>query len=138
MMKAVVTFFVYWFFICLPFASLDGLWANHASRQFVIELDGSVSVWVALALYYLLLLAVGYGFWKKRNMIRYLVIIEKTATGFSAYSPDLPGCVSTGENRSKALNNMREAIDFHVEGLRLSGSQVPAPASKAIYCHTPN
>ena len=67
-------------------------------------------------------------------MNRYLIIIEETATGFSAYSPDLPGCIATGENRQEIEREMRDAIEFHVEGLRLSGFPVPAPRSQAAYC----
>ncbi len=58
-------------------------------------------------------------------MSRYLVIIEKTATGFSAYSPDLPGCVATGSTRKEVEQEMHDAIEFHVEGLRLAGEEVP-------------
>jgi predicted RNase H-like HicB family nuclease len=47
-------------------------------------------------------------------MKRYLVVVEHTDTGFSAYSPDLPGCVSTGHNREEVEANMREAIEFHM------------------------
>lgn len=67
-------------------------------------------------------------------MSRYLVIIEKTATGFSAYSPDLPGCVATGRTREEVEKEMREAIEFHIEGLRLSGEEIPEPQSQAAYC----
>jgi len=67
-------------------------------------------------------------------MSRYLVIIEKTATGFSAYSPDLPGCVATGRTRKEAEKEMRAAIEFHIEGLRLAGEEIPEPQSQASYC----
>jgi predicted RNase H-like HicB family nuclease len=69
-------------------------------------------------------------------MNRYLIIIEETETGFSAYSPDLPGCVATGSTREEVEAEMREAIDFHIEGLRLSGFPVPEPRSRAAYCDT--
>jgi predicted RNase H-like HicB family nuclease len=67
-------------------------------------------------------------------MSRYLIIIEDTATGFSAYSPDLPGCVATGCTRMEVEHEMREAMEFHIEGLRLSGEPVPEPHSQAAYC----
>ena len=67
-------------------------------------------------------------------MNRYLIIIEATATGYSAYSPDLPGCVATGRTRAEMEREMRDAIAFHIEGLRLSGQPVPAPHSQASYC----
>lgn len=67
-------------------------------------------------------------------MSRYLVIIEKTATGFSAYSPDLPGCVATGATRREVEKEMQAAIEFHIEGLRRAGEEVPEPQSQASYC----
>ncbi|MEM1094205.1 MAG: type II toxin-antitoxin system HicB family antitoxin [Bacteroidota bacterium] len=65
--------------------------------------------------------------------MKYLIIIEPTATGFSAYSPDLPGCVSTGATRADIERNMRDAIAFHVEGLQLEGLPVPAPTVQSTY-----
>lgn len=67
-------------------------------------------------------------------MSRYLIIIEGTATGFSAYSPDLPGCAATGTTRNEVEQEMRDAIEFHIEGLRLSGDPVPEPRCQATYC----
>jgi predicted RNase H-like HicB family nuclease len=66
-------------------------------------------------------------------MSRYLIIIETTETGFSAYSPDLPGCVSTGATREDVESNMREAIAFHLDGLREDGAPVPEPRTVASY-----
>jgi predicted RNase H-like HicB family nuclease len=63
--------------------------------------------------------------------MKYLVIIEPTSTGFSAYLPDLPGCVSTGATQEECEANMREAIEFHLDGLREEGEPVPSPASSA-------
>jgi len=67
-------------------------------------------------------------------MSRYLIIIEPTSTGFSAYSPDLPGCVSSGASRSEVEQNMREAIEFHLDGLREEGLAVPPPSVEAAFC----
>ena len=67
-------------------------------------------------------------------MSKYLIIIEKTDSGFSAYSPDLPGCVATGRTREETENEMKDAIEFHIEGLRLNGDEVPKPSSLASYC----
>ncbi len=67
-------------------------------------------------------------------MSRYLIIIEETATGFSAYSPDLPGCVATGATRDEVEREMHEAVKFQIEGLRLAGESVPVPRSHASYC----
>jgi predicted RNase H-like HicB family nuclease len=67
-------------------------------------------------------------------MTRYLIIIEETSTGYSAYSPDLPGCVATGRTREEVEREMHEAIEFHIEGLRLAGENIPPPRSQAAYC----
>lgn len=66
-------------------------------------------------------------------MKRYLVVIEETSTGYSAYSPDLPGCVATGRTKEEVKQNMREAIEFHLEGLRLEGYEIPEPHSSSAY-----
>ena len=66
-------------------------------------------------------------------MNKYLVVIEKTNTGYSAYSPDLPGCVATGETRKELAQNMREAIIFHLEGLQLEHLEIPPSSSHAAY-----
>jgi len=66
-------------------------------------------------------------------MKRYLVVVERTSTGYSAYSPDLPGCISTGPTRAAVEANMREAIEFHIEGLRREQLPVPEPSSESAY-----
>jgi predicted RNase H-like HicB family nuclease len=65
--------------------------------------------------------------------MKYLIIIEPTSTGFSAYSPDLPGCASTGATREECESNMHEAIEFHLDGLRLEGEPIPPPATVAAF-----
>ncbi|UJB68851.1 type II toxin-antitoxin system HicB family antitoxin [Acaryochloris sp. 'Moss Beach'] len=65
--------------------------------------------------------------------MRYLTIIEKTKTGYSAYSPDLPGCVSTGLTYEEVEQNMREAIEFHLDGLKLEGYKIPKPSTSSTY-----
>jgi len=67
-------------------------------------------------------------------MSRYLIIIEPTSTGYSAYSPDLPGCISTGETREEVERNMKEAIEFHLDGLREDGAEIPQPQSDSAFC----
>ena len=67
-------------------------------------------------------------------MSRNLIIVETTGTGFSAYSPDLPGRVATGGTRDEVEREMQEVIEFHIEGLRLAGNPVPGPGSQAAYC----
>jgi predicted RNase H-like HicB family nuclease len=69
--------------------------------------------------------------------MKYLVVIEPTGTGFSAYSPDLPGCVSTGTTRAEVEVNMREAIELHLEGLREEGYTVPVPGTSSAYVEIP-
>jgi predicted RNase H-like HicB family nuclease len=65
--------------------------------------------------------------------MRYAIIVEKTKTNYSAYVPDLPGCVATGQTVQEAENEIREAIEFHIEGLREDGLDVPQPASIVEY-----
>lgn len=65
--------------------------------------------------------------------MRYAVVIEKTETNYSAYVPDLPGCVATGETVAEVENEISEAIRFHIEGLNEDGLPVPSPTSIAEY-----
>lgn len=58
--------------------------------------------------------------------MKYLVIYERTATGYSAYAPDLPGCITTGPTLEETERLMKEAIEFHLEGLREDGLPIPA------------
>ncbi len=64
---------------------------------------------------------------------RYLIVMEGTSTGYSAYSPDLQGCVATGSTVSEVERRMREAIELHVAGLRQQGEPVPEPQSSSSY-----
>ncbi|MBI4512685.1 MAG: type II toxin-antitoxin system HicB family antitoxin [Gemmatimonadetes bacterium] len=66
-------------------------------------------------------------------MKRYLIVVEKTPSGYSAYSPDLEGCVATGGTPDELERTMREAIAFHLEGLRREGYAVPEPQTYATY-----
>src|SRR5438270_12040797 len=67
-------------------------------------------------------------------MSRYLIIIEETANGYSAYSPDLPGVVAAGKARDSVEREMHDAIEFHLDGLRRAGEPIPAPRLQASYC----
>lgn len=68
------------------------------------------------------------------DSLKYLVILEHAkGSNYSAYVPDLPGCVSTGDTREEVLRNIREAIELHLEGMREDGQEVPAPSSEADY-----
>jgi len=64
-------------------------------------------------------------------MNEYLVVYERTANNWSAYVPDLPGCVAAAKTRAETAQLIREAIEFHIEGLRLDGQPVPEPTSEA-------
>ena len=66
-------------------------------------------------------------------MVRYVVIIEQGDGGFGAYVPDLPGYVAVGETREEAMRLIREAIEFHLEGMREEGLPVPEPSSTSEY-----
>ena len=63
--------------------------------------------------------------------MQYLVVIEKGASSYGAYVPDLPGCIAVGETRTEVSRLIHEAIEFHVEGLLEGGQPVPPPASQA-------
>lgn len=65
--------------------------------------------------------------------MRYLVVIEETETGYSAYSPDMEGCVAAGSTRQEVEKAMKEAIDLHIQGLKEEGYEVPRPRSFAEY-----
>lgn len=66
-------------------------------------------------------------------MFKYPVIIEKAKDNYSAYSPDLPGCVATGHTVKETLLRMKDAIQFHIEGLKREGMAIPEPSTKVKY-----
>lgn len=65
--------------------------------------------------------------------MRYAIVIENAGSNFSAYVPDLPGCVATGATLEEAEQAIREAIEFHLEGLREDGAPIPEPSSRVNY-----
>ncbi len=65
--------------------------------------------------------------------MRYAVVIEKAGDNYSGYVPDLPGCVATGESVADVERGLREAIRFHIEGLKEDGLPVPPPSAVAEY-----
>lgn len=65
--------------------------------------------------------------------MRYAVVIEKAEGNYSAYVPDLPGCVATGATAEETEREIREAIELHLEGLREDGVPIPPPSSKVQY-----
>ncbi len=66
-------------------------------------------------------------------MHKFLVVIEKAGNNYSAYSPDLPGCVATGETKDATEANMQEAIRMHLDGLREDNLPIPQPSASAQY-----
>lgn len=63
--------------------------------------------------------------------MKYLVVYEKTDTGYSAYIPDLPGCVSVGESEAEVKEMIQEAVEFHLESMRADGDPIPEPSTSA-------
>jgi predicted RNase H-like HicB family nuclease len=69
--------------------------------------------------------------------MKYLIVIEKAKRGFSAYSPDLPGCVAAAPTRRAVEKAMQQAIEFHLDMLRTEGAKPPAPTSYSKYLDVP-
>ncbi len=69
--------------------------------------------------------------------MKYLIVIEPTGTGFSASSPDLDGCVATGKTREEVEREMTEAIEFHIEGMKEDGYEIPTPRAYSTYVDIP-
>lgn len=65
--------------------------------------------------------------------MRYAIVIENAGSNYSAYVPDLPGCVATGSTVEETELSIQEAIKFHLEGLRQDGSPIPPPSSRVDY-----
>ena len=68
--------------------------------------------------------------------MRYAIVIEKADKNYSAYVPDLPGCVATGASVKEVEAEIRDAIRFHIDGLKADGQPVPQPSSIAEYVET--
>jgi predicted RNase H-like HicB family nuclease len=67
------------------------------------------------------------------DTLRYMVVIERGETSWGAHVPDLPGCVAVAETREDVHRLIREAIEFHLDGLRENGQPVPAPVSESAF-----
>ena len=67
------------------------------------------------------------------RQMRYAIVIEKADSNYAAYVPDLPGCVTTGKSIEETEQQIREAIEFHIRGLREDGLPIPEPSSKVNY-----
>jgi predicted RNase H-like HicB family nuclease len=70
-------------------------------------------------------------------MYRFLIVIEKAKGNYSAYSPDLPGCVATGKTREEAERNMHEAVEMHIQGLIEDKLPIPESTAYAEYIAVP-
>lgn len=68
---------------------------------------------------------------------RYALVLERSNTGYSAYVPDVPGCVATGANRDEVEREIRGALAFHLEGLAMSGLSIPESISEAVEVDVP-
>lgn len=69
--------------------------------------------------------------------MRYAIVIEKALSNYAAYVPDLPGCIATGATVEETESLIREAIEFHLEGLKADGLPIPAPSSQVQYVDVP-
>jgi predicted RNase H-like HicB family nuclease len=67
------------------------------------------------------------------NAQRYPIVIERTTTGFSAYSPDVPGCAAVGDTEEETRDSFREALAAHFEAMREIGEEIPQPSSSVAY-----
>jgi predicted RNase H-like HicB family nuclease len=65
--------------------------------------------------------------------MRYAIVVEKAGNNFSAYAPDLPGCIATGSTVKEAEKEIQTAIQFHIDGLREDGLPIPSPSSVVEY-----
>lgn len=70
-------------------------------------------------------------------MYRFLIIIESGSRNYSAYAPDLPGCIATGRTREEVEKNMREAIAMHIQGMLEDGEPIPVANSSTAYVDIP-
>jgi predicted RNase H-like HicB family nuclease len=69
--------------------------------------------------------------------MKYLIVIEQTGTGHSAYAPDVPGCIATGSTREEVEREMKNATAFHLDGLKAKGMAIPDASSSSSYAETP-
>ena len=70
--------------------------------------------------------------------MKYAIVIERSSNGFGAYVPNLPGCVAVAESEAEVRELIREAIEFHLEGMRGDNEPVPGPNARAGYVEVPH
>ena len=73
----------------------------------------------------------------KKTKVRYAIVIEKAQSNYAAYVPDLPGCVATGQTREETEQQIREAIELHLRGMREDGLPIPEAVSQVEYVEVP-
>ena len=73
----------------------------------------------------------------KKTKVRYAIVIEKAESNYAAYVPDLPGCVATGQTREETEQQIREAIELHLRGMREDGLPIPEAVSQVEYVEVP-
>ena len=73
----------------------------------------------------------------KKTKVRYAIVIEKAESNYAAYVPDLPGCVATGQTREETEQQIREAIELHLRGMREDGLPIPEALSQVEYVEVP-
>ena len=69
--------------------------------------------------------------------MKHLIVNGQAATGYSGYSPDVPGCIATGDTRDEVEQNMKAAVAFHLDGLKAEGMGIPEPSSSSAYVEIP-
>ena len=69
--------------------------------------------------------------------MKFLIVVEQTHAGYSAYAPDIPGCVATGSTRDEVEREMKGAIAFHLDGLKAEGMAIPRPSTSSSYVEIP-
>jgi predicted RNase H-like HicB family nuclease len=73
----------------------------------------------------------------KPDVTKFLIVIEQTHTDYSAYAPDVPGCIATGSTRHHVEREMKDAIAFHLDGLKAEGIAIPPPTTSSSYVEIP-
>ena len=71
------------------------------------------------------------------DVLKFLIVVEQTRTGYSAYAPDVPGCIVTGSTRDDVEREMKSAMAFHLNGLKADGMGIPDPSSSSSYVEIP-
>jgi predicted RNA binding protein YcfA (HicA-like mRNA interferase family)/predicted RNase H-like HicB family nuclease len=100
---------------------------QHPSRKGTVTVSGKAGVDVPVGTLHSVLKQTGLK--QEYSPMRYMVVIEQGSDSFGAYVPDLPGCIAAAETREEVLRLIREAIEFHLEGLKDEGTALPQPHS---------